>query len=198
MNLLNSMRPRSFWADDERGLLCDIRMVLLTINGSRYAIPISESEQISDYCTFAFTQAVESGSVDDLIENRARKARPPPNRIESSPEIDEPAGADDDEWGGGGSAKKSASSKRTRGRPRAGSPPGLKRKRPTAPMKAPSVTPSLDEEDEIPESVRLVPVLSFQTGHSLTLTLSLTTTFRNDERRPLKPGRLYPRLCASA
>lgn len=98
------------------------------------------------------SQAVESGSVDDLIENRGRKARAPPNRIESSPEIDEP-GADDDDWGGGGSSRKPALSKRGRGRPRAGSPVGLKRKRPTAPMKVPSLSPSPDEEDDVPDSV---------------------------------------------
>lgn len=101
---------------------------------------------------------MESGSVDDLIENRARKAWPPPNRIESSPEIDEPAGGDHDEWGGGSSTKKPASSKRGQGRPCAGSPAGLKRKRPAAPVKAPSVTPSLGEEDEIPESVSSVAI----------------------------------------
>lgn len=106
-----------------------------------------------------WAEALEEGTLDEPLatERKARvKARPPPNRIESSPELDEP-GADDDDWGNSNNASSSrrAPPKRGRGRPRAASPAGAnKRKRGGGTSKQPSPSPSLDDEDEIPESKR--------------------------------------------
>lgn len=96
-----------------------------------------------------WAEALEEG-YEEPTERKPRAKVRVQNRIESSPEIEEPP--DDDEWGNTNGSSKKAVPKRGRGRPRATSP-GLKRKR-GAISKQPSPSPSLDEDDDIPDSKR--------------------------------------------
>lgn len=130
--------------------------VLFAGRGARARNTVKYTDGLTDD---QWAEALEEGTLDEpQTERKARiKARPPPNRIESSPEIEEP-GADDDDWGNNNSApsSKKGPPKRGRGRPRNPSPVGgnNKRKRGGGASKQPSPSPSLDDEDDVPESKR--------------------------------------------
>lgn len=147
--------PEIYQRDEPLNKMEDDVETLFSGRGARARNTVKYTDGMTDD---QWAEALEDGTLDEpLTERKARsKARPPPNRIESSPELDEP-GADDDDWAGANNASSSrrTPAKRARGRPRAASPIGAtKRKRGGGTSKQPSPSPSLDDEDEIPESKR--------------------------------------------